>query len=48
MLIDENKDWPGLSLFLGEQTIEYWQAANRGLIGHPSTLCCSGLRYTLR
>ena len=48
MVIFENKDLPGLSLFLGEQTIEYWQASNRFLMGPPSTLCCSGLRYTLR
>lgn len=48
MLMFENEDLPGLSLFLGEQTIEYWHAANRGLIGNPSTLCRSGLRYTLR
>ena len=47
MLIFENEDLPGLSLFFGEQTIEYQKAANRGLIGHPTTLCCKGLRYTL-
>ena len=38
MLIFENKDLRGFPLFLGEQTIEYWQAANRGLIGRQSTL----------
>ena len=48
MLILENKDLPGFSLFLGEQSIEYWQAFSRGLLGQQSTLCCSGLRYTLR
>ena len=48
MLIFENEDLPGLSLLLGGHAIEYSRAANRVLMGHPSTVCCSGLRSTLR
>lgn len=48
MLIFENEDLPGLTLLLGEHAIEYGHAANRVLMGHPSTLCCSGVRYELR
>ena len=48
VLIFENKDLPGFSLFLSEQTIESQQAVSRFFLGHQSTLCCSGLRYTLR
>ena len=48
MLIFENKDLPGLPLFLGEQAIERWHAVDRGLLSQPSALCCGGLRYTLR
>ena len=48
MLSFENKDLPGLSLFFGEQAVEYWRAVSRGFLSHLSTVCCSGLRHKLR
>ena len=47
MLIFENKDLPGLSLFLSEQTIEFRRAVSHSFLGQQFTLCCSGLRYKL-
>lgn len=47
MLMFKNEDLPGLSLLLDEHAVKFRLAVSRGLLRHPSTVCCSGLRNTL-
>ena len=48
VLTFENEDLPSFLPLLGEHAIEYWLSVGRALWSHLSTLCCSGLRHTLR